>query len=299
MLEALSAIPRKGAVGGSLAGVNSLLFKKVHQTDLGNWRPLTMLCVDYKLLAKVLVDCLGTALPHAVHVDQTCGVVGRSMRWNLELICDSIAWAEDRHLPLMVVGLNLGKAFDRVHWGFMFRVLNRLGFNQVFVGWLQPFYMGVGSTVSVNCHLMDVLRLHSGVRQGCPLSPLLNILYKEPLAAAIRSDPCVKDFLVPGSSRLRVKQSQYADGTTLLLDNDACLIQSLEIFQDFGWVAGTKLNCAKSSVKFFGRWKERTSEVTRGQLWDSPQCPGRLDQALFSSPEEAHGLKEQVPDFYT
>ncbi len=259
VLEVLSAILRTGTMGGSWAtGVISLLFKKGDPTDLGNWRPLTMLCVDYKLLAKVLADRLGTALPHVVHVDQTCGVAGRSVRWNLQLIRDAVAWAEDRHLPLMVVGLDQAKAFDRVHWGFMFRVLDRLGFSRVFLGWLRTLYKGVGSMVSVNGHLGDVFRLHSGVRQGCPLSPLPYILYMEPLAAAIRADPGVKGFLVPGSGGLRVKLSQYADDTTLLLDSDACLIRSLEIFQDFGRVAGAKLNCAKSSVKFFGRWKERT-----------------------------------------
>jgi len=272
VLEVLSAILRTGAMGGSLAtGVISLLFKKGDHTDLGNWRPLTMLCVDYKLLAKVLADRLGRALPHVVHVDQTCGVVGRSVRWNLQLIRDTIAWVEDRHLPLMMVGLDQAKAFDRVHWGFMFRVLGQLGFGQGFVGWLHILYTGVRSMVSVNGHLGEVFRLHSGVRQGCPLSPLLYILYMEPLAAAIRADQGVKGFLVPGSGGLRVKLSQYADDTTLLLDDDASLIQSLEIFHRFGRVAGASLNCAKSSVKFFGRWKDRT-EVPGGL----PLCKGPL-----------------------
>lgn len=272
LLEILSAVLRTGAMGGSLAtGVISLLFKKGDPTDLGNWRPLTMLCVDYKLLAKVLADRLGTALAHVVHVDQTCAVAGRSVRWNLQLIRDAVAWAEDRQLPLMVVSLDQAKAFDRVHWGFMFRVLSRLGFTDRFVGWLRVLYTSVGSTVSVNGHLGEVFRVHAGVRQGCPLSPLLYILYMEPLAAAIRADPGVKGFLIPGSGGLRVKLSQYADDTTLLLDSDACLTRSLEIIQSFGRAAGAKLNTAKSSLKFFGRWKDRT-DVPGGL----PLCEGPL-----------------------
>ncbi|KAK9543285.1 hypothetical protein VZT92_001076 [Zoarces viviparus] len=283
VLEVLSAILRTGTMGGSAAtGVISLLYKKGDRADLGNWRPLTMLCVDYKLLAKVLADRLGLALPHVVHVDQTCGVAGRSVRWNLQLIRDTVAWAEDRHLPLMVVGLDQAKAFDRVHWGFMFRVLLRLGFSQAFMGWLSILYTGVGSVVSLNGHIGDVFRLHSGVRQGCPLSPLLYILYMEPLAAAIRADPGVRGFLLPGSGGLRVKLSQYADDTTLLLDTDACLFRSLEIFQSFGKVASAELNCAKSSVKFFGRWKERT-EVPGGLML----CTGPL-KVLGVSFETAH-----------
>ena len=208
VLEVLTEVLRRGTLEGSMAvGVITLLYKKGDASDLANWRPLTMLCVDYKLLAKVLADRLRTVLPDAVHVDQTCGVAGRSVRWNLMLIRDAIAWAEEKNLPLMVVGLDQAKAFDRVHWGFMFRVLDRVGLGRTFVGWLRALYAGVGSTVCVNGHLGDVFGLHAGVRQGCPLSPLLYILYMEPLAAAIRADPGVKGFLVPGSGGLRVKLS--------------------------------------------------------------------------------------------
>ena len=272
ILEVLTEVLHTGTMGESLAtGVISLLYKKGDRTDLGNWRPLTMLCVDYKLLAKVLAVRLSAALPHVVHVDQTCGVKGRSVRWNLQLVRDAIAWSEDRNLPLMAVALDQQKAFDRVHRGFMFRVLERMGFSQVFVGWLQILYAEVRSMVTVNGHLGKVFRVHSGVRQGCPLSPLLYILYIEPLGAAIRADQGIRGLLVPGSGGTRVKLSQYADDTTLLLDSDECLIRSLRVIQDFGQVAGASLNFAKSSVKFFGRWRGRT-DVPGGLA----HCPGPL-----------------------
>uniref|UniRef100_A0AAZ3PHA4 Reverse transcriptase domain-containing protein n=1 Tax=Oncorhynchus tshawytscha TaxID=74940 RepID=A0AAZ3PHA4_ONCTS len=218
VLEVLKAILETGVPGGSMAvGVLSLLYKKGEVTDLGNWRPLTMLCVDYKLLAKVLADRLRTALPYVVHEDQTCGVEGRSIRWNLQLIRDSIAWVEDRGLPLMVAALDQAKAFDRVNRSFLFRVLGRLGFGEKFIGWIRTLYVGAGCRVSVNSHLGDVFDLSSGVRQGCPLSALLFVLYMEPLGAAIRADTGVEGLLIPGSSGLRVKMTQYADDTSLLL----------------------------------------------------------------------------------
>ena len=55
-------------------GVISLLYKKGDRERLENYRPITLLCVDYKIVARVLVGRLKKALPHVIHEDQTCGV---------------------------------------------------------------------------------------------------------------------------------------------------------------------------------------------------------------------------------
>ncbi|CAB1350936.1 unnamed protein product [Coregonus sp. 'balchen'] len=131
------------------------------------------------MLAKVLEDWLHTALPYVVHEDQTCGIEGRSIRWNLSLIRDSITWVEDRGLPLMVAALDQAKAFDRVNRYFIFRVLGRLGFGEKYIGWIRALYVGAGYRVNVNGHMGEIFYLASGVRQGCPLSALLFVLYME------------------------------------------------------------------------------------------------------------------------
>ncbi|CAB1312772.1 unnamed protein product [Coregonus sp. 'balchen'] len=248
VLEVLKAILEMGVPRGLMAvGVLSLLYKKGDTTDLGNWWPLTMLCVDYKMLAKVLADRLRTALPYVVHEDQTCGIEGRSIRWNLSLIRDSIAWVEDRGLPLMVAALEQAKAFDRVNRYFLFRVLGRLGFGEKYIGWFRALYVGAGCRVNVNGHIGDVFDLTSGVRQGCPLSALLFVLYMEPVGAAIRADTGVEGLLIPGSGGLHVKMTQYADDTSLLLCKDSCLTRSLAIIGEFTRALGVVLNHAKSS----------------------------------------------------
>ncbi|KAJ8352366.1 hypothetical protein SKAU_G00238420 [Synaphobranchus kaupii] len=95
-------------------GVVSLLFKKGDPEVLGNWRPLTLLGVDYKLIARVLTARLGMAMPHVVHEDQTCGVEGRSVFFNLQLVRDVVSWVQDRGLPLALVSLDQEKAFYRI-----------------------------------------------------------------------------------------------------------------------------------------------------------------------------------------
>ena len=56
------------------SGVITLLHKKVDCLSMKNWRPITLLCVDYKIAAKSLANCLLTVLPGVIHANRTCGV---------------------------------------------------------------------------------------------------------------------------------------------------------------------------------------------------------------------------------
>ncbi|KAJ8347314.1 hypothetical protein SKAU_G00287150 [Synaphobranchus kaupii] len=64
--------------------------------------------------------------------DQTCGVAGRQLGWSLQLVWDAISSVHDRKLPLMLLGLDQEKAFDRVSYKVLFRVLDRFGFGPNF-----------------------------------------------------------------------------------------------------------------------------------------------------------------------
>ena len=51
-------------------GILSLIFKKGDPTNLSNWRPLTLLNVDYKIIARVLAFRLQTIIPKINSTDQ-------------------------------------------------------------------------------------------------------------------------------------------------------------------------------------------------------------------------------------
>ena len=67
-------------------GLLSLIFKKTGKRDLRNWRPISLLCVDYKIGTKALPDRLQKVLSSVLHEDQTCGVPGRSISSSLNLV---------------------------------------------------------------------------------------------------------------------------------------------------------------------------------------------------------------------
>lgn len=64
-------------------GVISLSFKKGDRLDMRNWRPITLLNVDYKLAARAIAATLLKVIHLVVAKDQTCGVPGRYIGENV------------------------------------------------------------------------------------------------------------------------------------------------------------------------------------------------------------------------
>ncbi|CAM2096608.1 unnamed protein product [Caretta caretta] len=66
--------------------VLALLPKKGDLCDLRNWRPISLLSTDYKILAKAISLRLGSVMADVIHPDQTYTVPGRSIFDNLFLV---------------------------------------------------------------------------------------------------------------------------------------------------------------------------------------------------------------------
>ncbi|KAK2912199.1 hypothetical protein Q8A73_006312 [Channa argus] len=106
----------------------------------------------------------------------------------------------------------------------------------------KEFFGRFSDVVSAARYVRDPQGFWTGCQQ-------FQVLLHPDVPEAIRADASVRVTLVPGGGDLRVKLSQYADDTTLLLDSDECVARALELFEDFGRVSGARLNIGKCTVK--------------------------------------------------
>ena len=119
------------------------------------------------------------------------------------------------------------------------------------------FYNRVQSAVNVNGYLSPFFHLSRGVRQGCPLSPLLYVLVSEVLAVNIRCNPRISGLVLPGLSPLS-PISQYADDTSLILSSDDSIKAAIETYDLYERACGSKLNRSKSKGLWLGSWRGRS-----------------------------------------
>ena len=237
-----------------------LVFKKGDRKLLKNWRPISLLNVDYKICSRALSLRLSKVLETIVDPDQTCSVPGRSITSNLVLLRDTLEYIERTNETGILVSLDQEKAFDRVDRTFLMNLLCHFGFGPSFCNWISTLYFGANMRIFVNGWLTGKVDLQRGVRQGDSLSPMLYILCVEVLACAIRKSPDIEGFLLPGARGGRFKVSQYADDTTGYLRDFRSLRSLFDVISLYERGTGAKLNVSKSEAMWLGAWRERTDQ---------------------------------------
>ena len=94
--------------------VPPLLPKKGDLCEVKNWRPVSLLCTDYKITLKALANRLRDVMDQVVHIDQSYCIPGRSIRDNIALIQDYFHISNSLDLQLGFISLDQEKAFDCV-----------------------------------------------------------------------------------------------------------------------------------------------------------------------------------------
>jgi hypothetical protein len=90
--------------------------------------------------------------------------MGKNILNNNFLAQESLEWAIESELDLVLLLLNFEKAFDRIEWGFLFTAMSKLGFSPKWTKWVSSLYWLASSSVKVNRESGEDFKLSKSVK---------------------------------------------------------------------------------------------------------------------------------------
>jgi hypothetical protein len=232
-------------------GIINLIPKKNKDPRyLKNWRPISLLNTDYKIITKVLASRLKDVLPTVINPDQVAYLKNRFIGQNIRTIFDLMDYTKLMDKEGIIVFLDFEKAFDTINWKAIFDALTAFNIGPNFIAWVHTIYNESEACVTNNGYSSIFFGLQRGVRQGCPLSAYLFIMVVELLANQIRKSKEIKGILVGDTE---IKLVQMADDTTTFVQDINSLENIFKILETFRLYAGLKLNKSKTEAMWIGR----------------------------------------------
>ena len=183
-----SAIAATGVLPpGFHEGLITMLHKSGDRSDPLNYRPITLLNTDYRLYTLLLAKRLGPCLPHVIDPEQTAFVPGRHIGANILALQFLPHLLRRRGRWGFAVFCDFRKAYDTIDRGFLLSALSSLGFGDAFLSLVRPLLSGTYARALVNGFISSPSPSFAGVRQGCPLAPLLYLAVSQALLSFLRS----------------------------------------------------------------------------------------------------------------
>lgn len=117
---------------------------------------------------------------------QSSFISGRQILDGALIAGELIDSCRKRNVQLTTLKLDFHKAFDSVAWSFLEWTLIQMGFPDRWRMWIVSCVTSAAASILINGSPTAPFKLHRGLRQGDPLSPLLFYLVVEMLSLVIQ-----------------------------------------------------------------------------------------------------------------
>ncbi|GJV26891.1 RNA-directed DNA polymerase, eukaryota, reverse transcriptase zinc-binding domain protein [Tanacetum coccineum] len=142
---------------------------------VNDFRPISPIGIQYKIIAKLLALRLARVVDTVVSVEQTTFIKGRQILDDPLLVNELVDWYKKKKKKMMILKIYFEKAFDSISWDYLDNMLEFMNFLTHWRRWISACLYSARSSVLINGSPTQEFMLHRGLRQGDPLSPFFII----------------------------------------------------------------------------------------------------------------------------
>ena len=217
--------------------------KSSGSTSTGDFRPISLMDSVQKIASHIMKIRLAKVLPSVVSREQAGFRVGEESNVHVAALREIVSrQLVETKQPVFVAFVDLQLAFDSVPHQLLLDRLMSLGFPQQFVQFVAGSYSNCSGIVRVGNFCSNNIPIACGVRQGCPLSPLLFNIFVDILCAKARP------FGVKLNDYKRIGALLFADDIVLISNSDNSLRNQIANIDIWCSQTGMRLNVAKCAV---------------------------------------------------
>ena len=236
-------------------GVISLLPKGTKDPRyIKNWRPLTLLNLDYKILAKTLANRMKLVLDTIISEQQTGFMQNRQITENIRKTMDIITYANAKRQRILIISLDFEKCFDRIAYSAIYGSLKYFNFGPLYIKYVSLFFNKFEVCTQNNGYQSEWFTKGRSVNQGCGISPYLFLLCGEVMAHKLLYHPDIKGITLYD---VKLLLSQFADDTIIYIYYDEKTVNT--VFDTLAWLeshTGLKISYDKTTIYRVGSLKD-------------------------------------------
>jgi hypothetical protein len=258
--DVMTAVRSFFQTGRMPEGVNEtviiLLPKKDEPEHMRDFRPISLCNVIYKVVSKCMANRMHLLLNDIIAPMQSTFILGRIITDNalIAFKClHAISHGNNTCKYFGALKLDLTKAYDRVEWGYLRGVLQRLGFQSQWVQWIMECVTIVRYLVRLNNVPLDSFVPSRGLRQGDPLSPYLFLFVANGLSKLLQHQARQQNLHELRICRRASGLSHllFADDTLLFLEASESQAEVINrVLRLYERCTGQQINLTKCSMMF-------------------------------------------------